>query len=164
MIQEVVSVAETIPGVLIDSSTPDYRIAHGVLGEAKREHAVVVREQVSQEMFLSAITAKWGNLSSIAKELELPRHYVEQRIKADIDLWQAYVNAEEMKTDLLEDSLFDKGLAGDTRAATTWLEAKAKHRGWGKETRTLNVGINVKDLSVEELQQVVKGEIPERMK
>lgn len=163
MIREVAGSTETIPGALIDTRTPDYRIAHGVLSEHKREHDVVVREQISHEMFLSAITAKWGNLSSIAKELDLPRHYVEQRIKADIDLWQAYVNAEEMKTDLLEDSLFDKGLAGDTRAAQTWLEAKAKHRGWGKETRTLNVGVNVKDLSIEELQQVVRGEIPERM-
>jgi hypothetical protein len=123
-----------------------------------------VREQVSHELYLSVIEAKWGNISAIAKELGIPRHIAEQQIRTEPELWQAYVNAREVKVDLLEDAVFDKALAGDIRAATAYLEAQAKHRGWGKESKSLNIGVNLKDLTIEELQQIVNGEVPERMK
>jgi len=164
MIEEVDGPIKTIPGVVLDSSPVNYRHAHGVLGETRRERKIAARGTIAQELFIDSIRAKWGNISSVASELDLPRAFVEQRIKNDPELWQEYVDAQEKKIDLLEDSIFDKGVAGDVRAAEKYLEAKAKHRGWGKETKTLNVGLNVNDLSVEELQQIVAGEIPEKMR
>lgn len=164
MIEEVDAYPKTIPGQVIDDSVPDYRFAHGVIGESALENDLAVKEQVAQNIFIDSIRSKWGNMSSIASELSLPRHYVEQRIRTDPELWQEYVNAQEMRLDIVEDSVFDKAMSGDMRAASLYMEAKGKHRGWGKETKSLNVGINVKDLSVQELQQIVAGKVPESMK
>ena len=163
MIDEVTD-SKTIPGTLVHTEPLGYNKSHSVLAQVERDERDAISSGVSQEMFIQSIRSKWGNISSVAKELGLPRHYVEERVKNDLELWQEMVNANEMRLDLVEDSIFDKAIGGDMRAAGMYMEANGKHRGWGKETKNLNVGLNVNDLSVEELQKIVRGEIPESMK
>jgi len=102
------------------SQPPNSRIPIDVLEQLLREH--------------------YGNISTVAEELGLPRARVYERIRKSPRLQSVLQQARETIKDIAERNIFRKVMQGDI-ATSQWLLARlARERGYGDKIEQITTG------------------------
>lgn len=87
---------------------------------------------ITPAQYAEALRETFGNISAAARILSVDRAAVVNAIKHHESVKLAHDEAAEQITDIAEHHLVEGVRNGDWRQVQYWLEAKARHKGYGR--------------------------------
>jgi len=103
-----------------------------------------------------ALRRTYGTVAAAARMLGMNRQYLHERIAATPRLQEVLAEAREFMVDTAELKLVTLVQEGDVRAITFMLSRIGKSRGWGSEVTLNHRRLDVKNMSIEELEAVLR--------
>lgn len=116
---------------------------YGLIPGSTKKQIKVSRKKLFMADMISALESAHGNIALAAKKLGVQRYTLWAKVQKSATLAKAYAEILEKTIDEAEDELYKLIKKGNLEAIKFFLTHKAKHRGWGDDSITSRMTINI---------------------
>lgn len=109
-------------------------------------------------MVIKELREVYGNVSAVARKLKVSRTTLYNFINAHEQIKAELSDTREELVDIAESALFKNILSGDPASIFFFLKTQAKHRGYVERKEDLGGGVDLTQLSDEQLERLDNGE------
>lgn len=117
----------------------------------------MARNRRTVKQIEEALRRTYGTVAAAARLLGMNRQYLHERIAATPRLQEVLDESREFMVDQAELKLVTAVQEGDIRAITFMLSRIGKSRGWGSEVTLNHRRLDVRNMSTEELEAVLRA-------
>lgn len=150
--------AGTINRWLIDH--PELSALAAELRAAVADERHIVAFEPQEALVTAALAALNGNLAAVAHQFHTTRGTLQSYLNRHPNVQIALYDAQEGMLDMAEASLYRAVLAGEAWAVIFFLKTRGRKRGYIERGESVNLNVNLNQLSVEQLERLAAGEHP----
>lgn len=109
-------------------------------------------------MVIKELREVYGNVSAVARKLKVSRTTLYNFINKHQQIKDELADTREELVDIAESALFKNILAGDAASIFFFLKTQGKHRGYVERKESFGDGVDLSQLSDEQLERLDNGE------